>query len=130
MAIQKTSLSAGAIIRDLLLSNEEVKKRTRKVFPIVTDEATLPYILYRRAAFDQTPTKAGSPAANAVTMEIFCFTQDYAGSVDLAEAVRAALDYATAEKGDLCMRSCVLVDAEEMFEDDAFVQRLIFHVKV
>ena len=130
MPIQKTSLSAGAIIRDLLLSNEEVKKRTRKVFPIVTDEATLPYILYRRAAFDQTTTKAGSPAANAVTMEIFCFTQDYADSVDLAEAVRAALDYATAEKGDLCMRGCVLVDAEEMFEDDAFVQRLIFHVKV
>ena len=57
MALKKTSLSAGSIIRDILLSNEEVKRRTNKVFPIVIDNAQLPYILYRRAALAHNPTK-------------------------------------------------------------------------
>ena len=46
MAIKQSSLSAGAIIRDILLTDEEVKKRTNKVFPIAIDNAQLPYILY------------------------------------------------------------------------------------
>ena len=61
MAQKKTSLSAGSIIRDILLSNEEVKRRTNKVFPIVIDNAQLPYILYRRAALAHNPTKQGMP---------------------------------------------------------------------
>ena len=57
----KTSLSAGAVIREILLANADVKRRTGKIFPVMTSKAELPYILYRRAALQHNPTKAGLP---------------------------------------------------------------------
>ncbi len=130
MANNKSSLSAGAVIRNILLSDEEVKKRANKVFPIVIDKATLPYILYRRASLQHSPTKAGLPGADTVTMEVVCYTARYADGVELAEAVRAALDYKQGERDGVTMRSCVLTDSEEGYEDDAFLQQLIFQVKI
>ena len=130
MAQKKTSLSSGSIIRDILLSDEEVKKRTNKVFPIVIDQAQLPYILYRRAALAHNPTKQGMPGADTVTMEVVCYTAKYAEGVELAEAVRQALDYASGEHDGVKMRSCTLADSEEGYEDDAFVQQLVYHVRI
>ena len=130
MALKKTSLSAGSIIRDILLSNEEVKRRTNKVFPIVRDNAQLPYILYRRAALAHNPTKQGMPGADTVTMEVVCYTAKYAEGVELAEAVRQALDYASGEHDGVKMRSCTLADSEEGYEDDAFVQQLVYQVRI
>lgn len=126
----KTSLSAGAVIREILLADADVRRRTNKIFPVVTSKAELPYILYRRAALQHNPTKAGQPGADTVTMEVFCYTANYADGVELAEAVRKALDYAQGEKDGLVMRSCTLVDSEEDFTDDAFVQCLSFNVKI
>lgn len=130
MMTTKTSLSAGAVIREILLADADVKRRTNKIFPVVTSKAELPYILYRRAALQHNPTKAKQPGADTVTMEVFCYTANYADGVELAEAVRKALDYAQGEKDGLVMRSCTLVDSEEDFTDDAFVQCLSFNVKI
>lgn len=130
MAQKKTSLSAGAVIRGILLSDEEVKRRTNKVFPIVIDNAQLPYILYRRAALAHNPTKQGMPGADTVTMEVVCYTAKYAEGVELAEAVRQALDYASGEHDGVKMRSCTLADSEEGYEDDAFVQQLVYQVRI
>lgn len=125
-----TSLSAGGIIRDLLMNDPEVKRRTNKVFPIATEKAVLPYILYRRAALNHNPTKAGMPGADTVQIEVVCYTAKYIEGVELAEAVRAALDYKKGEKDGLVMRSCTLADSDEGYDDDAFVQSLVFNVKI
>ena len=101
----KTSLSAGAVIREILLADADVRRRTNKIFPVVTSKAELPYILYRRAALQHNPTKARQPGADTVTMEVFCYTASYADGVELAEAVRKALAYAQGEKDGLVMRS-------------------------
>lgn len=126
----KTSLSAGAVIRDMLMKSEAVMQRTNKIFPIATDKALLPYILYRRAALEHNPTKAGQPGADTVTIEVVCYTAKYADGVELAEAVREALDYQQGESDGLTVRSCMLADSEEGYEDDAFVQHLDFVVKL
>ncbi len=126
----KTSLNAGAVIRALLLADAEVKKRTNKIFPISIDNAQLPYILYRRASLQHDPVKAGLPGADTVNMELVCYTAKYGEGIELAEAVRAALDNAEGESDGVIMRSCTLADSEEGYEDDAFAQRLIFSVKI
>lgn len=126
MELRKTSLSAGRIIRKLLLASQEVTARAKKIFPVVIDKAVLPYVLYRRAALEQDPTKAGFPGADTVQMEIYCYTEGYEEGVELAEAVRRALDFAR----DPGMRSCTLTGAEEFWEDDACVQRLVFTIKI
>lgn len=124
---KKTALSAGIIIRDILANSESV--RTDKIYPVVSDNATAPYIVYRRISAQNVPTRAAN-GADAVTVEILCMDSDYSGSVELAEAVRAALEYAKLEKEGLVMRGCTLEDSEEFWQDDTFIQRLIFRVRI
>ena len=130
MAVPKTSLSAGAIIRAVLLESPEVASRTNKIFPVVTDSATLPYILYRRAALEPKLQKSGQPGADEIQIEVICFAERYSESVELAEAVRAALDMVDAKHEGMHLRSCYLLDSEELFQDDAYVQHLVFCAKM
>lgn len=129
MAVSRTSLSAGEIIRGILIEDPEVMARAKKVFPVVEDSAELPYIVYRRTQFEQDPTKQFR-GAEAVTIEVLCYAADYTEGVELAEAVRAALDYAKGESDGLVMRSCYLSDSEEAWQDDAYVQQLIFRIQI
>ena len=130
MAVPKTSLSAGAIIRAVLLEDAEVATRTNKIFPVATDCAELPYILYRRTSLSPNPQKSGQPGADEIQVEVICFTERYGEGVELAEAVRAALDQVDTEHNGLRMRSCYLLDSEEAYQDDAFVQQLVFSAKM
>jgi hypothetical protein len=125
----KTSLSVGSIIYDILTKTAEISKTVTAVFPIVSDNATLPYIAYRRSGLEPSPVKNGH-SADTVVIDVRCFAAHYSESVELAEAVRAALDCVKAEKDGLIMRSCTLAGSEEYFEGDAFVQELNFNIKV
>lgn len=129
MAQNKSSLSAGEIIRAVLTQDEAVSSLTTKVFPVVADEARLPYIVYRRSNLEQTPLKS-THSVDTVGIEVLCFTEQYTQGVELAEAVRAALDGKQAESDGLVMRSCYLTDSEEAWQDDAFVQQLVFTIKI
>ncbi|WP_294610880.1 DUF3168 domain-containing protein [uncultured Bacteroides sp.] len=129
MAVSKSSLSAGEIIRAILMADSEVVARSKKVFPVVEDSAELPYIVYRRTQLEQVPTKAGR-GADTVGIEVLCYTEHYTEGVELAEAVRGALDGAQGESDGLVMRSCYLADSEEAWQDDAYVQQLVFNVKI
>ena len=121
MAVGKTSLSAGEIIRGILISDAEVAARTNKVFPVVEDSAELPYIVYRRTQLEQDPVK-GRRGADTVGIEVLCYTAHY--------TVRGALDGVQGETDGLVMRSCYLADSEEGWQDDAYVQQLVFNVKI
>lgn len=130
MAVNKTSLSAGAIIRSVLMADSEVTARTNKIFPIVSSSAELPYIVYRRAELEVNPQKSGLPGSDVVQLEITCYASKYAESVELAEAVRNALDFHSAEHEGLALRACYLSGSEEDYQDDAFVQQLIFSIRM
>lgn len=129
MAVSKTSLSAGSLIREILLNDPEVAKRVNKIFPIATSEARLPYILYRRSAMSQDLVKRGR-GADTVDIELICYTEKYIDGLELAEAVRAALDGKQYSKDGMEMRSCVLTDSEEGYDSDAFAQQLLFQIKI
>lgn len=126
----KTSLSAGMMIRALLTGDAGVMGIARKVFPVITDSAELPYVVYRRLSLEQSSTKAGMPGADTVRMEVLCYAGSYQCSVELAEAVRAALDYKKGVAGGLQMRSCTLEGGSESFEGDAYLQELVFNIKI
>ncbi len=129
MAVSRSSLSAGEIIRGILIEDEAVMSLAKKVFPVVEDSAELPYIVYRRTQFEQDVTKQFR-GADAVMIEVLCYTADYTEGVELAEAVRAALDHAKGESDGLVMRSCYLTDSEEAWQDDAYVQQLVFRIQI
>ncbi len=125
--MEKTSLSAGLALRAALLAADT---GATKVFPVVVDEAALPYICYRRANLAQNPVKAGLPGADTAVYEVACYAGSYAGSLALAEKVRAALDRKQWNAEGLTVRACTLTAAAEAAEADAFIQVLTFNVKV
>ena len=129
MTVSKSSLSAGEIIRAVLTSDPEVTARAKKVYPVVEDTAELPYVVYRRTQLEQGQVK-GRRGNDNVTIEVLCYTKGYTEGVELAEAVRDALDNKTAESDGLVMRSCYLTDSEEAWQDDAYLQVLVFNVKM
>nr|DAN69896.1 MAG TPA: hypothetical protein [Caudoviricetes sp.]DAT23207.1 MAG TPA: hypothetical protein [Caudoviricetes sp.] len=126
--MQQTSLSVGILIRKMLTDSERVRAITDRVYPLIVDQATLPYVVYRRAALETQATKTPSSADTAL-VEVVCYASTYADSVALAEAVRAALDHQQAQEGDLRVRSCILTDAEELYDSDAYGNLLTFAVR-
>lgn len=131
MAVGKTSLSAGYLIREILLEDPEVSQRTKRIFPVIADDATMPYILYRRIGFGQIAQKTAD-FADTLSIEVVCVTEGYTEGLELAEAIRNALDgvKATSNDGALRIRSCMLEDGEEGFEGDACIQQLVFSIKI
>ena len=125
----KSSISAGYIIRKLLSDSEEVKNHTRKIYPVVVDDARLPYIVYRRSGMKQETVKTGR-GADTILMQVICYTADYDSGVALAEAVRDAIDNQQGEFNGLVMRSCYLSDCTETWLNDAYAQNLIFTIKL
>lgn len=119
-----TSLSAGLWIYQQLQGIEAA-------VVAVTDtgrDTRLPYVAYRRTALEAKPVKSCAGPETA-TYEVACYAQGYGESVELAEEVRARLDRAQGSIGSLVIRSCLLVGAEEDWENDAYAQRLEFEVR-
>ena len=126
--MKETVLSIGRIIRALLLEDEQVIKITQSVFPVWTDKASLPYIVYYREKLVSQPVKCGASSLTA-RISVECLAEGYDEAVALAEAVNQALDHAVGEDNGLSIRSCVLVDSEEGWRDDAYIEKLVFEVK-
>lgn len=126
----KTILSAGEVLYEVLTKNETVSGIVTKVFPVVTDNAELPYIAYRRQGFRQNESKSARFGANTATYAVRCYAKTYSESITLAEAVRACLDGIQVKTGEAFMRSCYITDASESWEYDAYVQELIFDIKM
>lgn len=124
-----TTLSAGRAIYQKLCNDDSVFSKVTRVFPVVAEEAALPYIAYRRTGMDQALVK-GLAGADTATIEVAIFAESYDESVEIAESVRASLDGVQWMVGGLQVRSCHLTDASETWSDDAFVQTLIFNVKI
>lgn len=127
--MRKTIISAGEIINDILVNDENVKSITMKVYPVATDTAILPYIIYRRTNIQQAAVKCNT-GADTATMELSCYARTYFEGVILAEAVYEALDGAQKNKNGMILRSCMLVEASEDWIDDAYLQQLIFNIKI
>lgn len=127
---RKTVLSAASLIGEVLEEDPGVKSLAKMVYPVIAPEkAQCPYIVYRRVKFNAIPAN-GAPQADTALIVVICCTAGYAQGVQLAEAVREALDCTQISNEDLTMRSCRLTDASEDYIDGTHVQSLTFTVKI
>lgn len=125
--LMKTVLSAGTAVYEVL--SERLADKVTKVFPVVTDEAVLPYVCYHREALETAVAKHAQ-SADTATIVVDCYAATYNGSVALAEAVREALDNVSiTTSAGLTVRSSFLVDAAESWTDDAYLQSLSFKLR-
>lgn len=128
--MQKTSISIGEAVNDLLTSDRALVSAVTKIFPVVTDKAELPYIAYRRARTEQVSVKGYRTGAETVAVQVNCYAASYEQSINIAEAVRQILDGIQYDKDGIVVRSSLMSGSEEAWENDAFVQKLTFELKV
>lgn len=128
--MQKTSISIGEAINDLLASDKTLTSTVTRIFPVVTDVAELPYVAYRRVKTDQVSVKGYRTGNEMVTVQVNSYAASYERSISVAEMVRQILDGVQYDKNGVSIRSSVMVNSEESWENDAFVQKLTFEMKV
>lgn len=128
--MQKTSISIGEAINDLLASDKALTSAVTRIFPVVTDVAELPYVAYRRVKTEQVSVKGFRTGAEMVMVQVNSYAASYEKSIAVAEIVRQILDGVQYDKNGLSIRSSVMVNSEELWKNDAFVQKLIFEMKV
>lgn len=125
-----SSISVGVALHQLLSEDAEVKATAKKIFPVMTAEADLPYIHYRVTGMEQNPTK-GADGADTVHVEVNCLDRTYGGAVSLAEKARKVLDHVSFRTDDgIYVRSCTLTGMDNSYEDDAYIVSLDFTVRV
>lgn len=131
MATNKTSISLGLMVYRLLSESPAVGGMATKVFPVAaSQEARLPYVVFRTVRTEQRGVSPVAKANDTAEVEVLVCAADYEEGVRLAEDVRGTLDNKTATAEGLTMRSCMMTDRSETWEDDAYVQLLTFTLRI
>lgn len=113
----------------MLMEDEAVKSMATKIFPVVTDEATLPYLFYDEEV-EHTPTKS-MEGVDKATVDISVMASSIDECAELCEKVRAALDYQWGAVDGLKADTITLVRASKVtWEGDGFKRVLSFGMRV
>lgn len=119
----------GNIVRTILLNDEDVKAQvSNNIFPIVAPENTADdFLVYRRAQYSKSSVKMGV-YEDKCELIIVAICSNYDNSIELASKVDNALTGKhTLENG--IKLDIALSDSTEMYEDDKYIQTLIFTIK-
>lgn len=122
----------GIDIREILLADPNIAELTGgNVYPLVAPENTEgSFILYRRVKYQREYGKMGLQD-DVARVELLAIADSYEESVALASLVDNCLTGAhiNTENGISYSLTFTLYDSEEGFEDNKYVQTLIFEVK-
>lgn len=124
-----TGLSIGLYINEKLGSTPDLTALVgEKVFPISTQkEVAFPFVVYQRGGLTSTYTK-DFLSGDIVSISFIIASDEYFQSVEIAEALRAALEGKRAKKYGISETK--LVSANEDMIENTFVQSLVFSFKM
>ena len=133
------SLLLSKYIQYILEHNEEVLaiigNDEHKIFPLLQpDNLTFPFIVHSRTGLTVEYTKdspLGIGWTNTVNYTISCVSNDYVQCIELANAVRHAVETYRWKDNDIIIYPIQLLTVSEYTTDnDAFVQELQFQCVV
>lgn len=124
-------LQTGKAINALLSANEEVTRMVGdRIYPLVSKvDCNFPFIVYQRMSCVPTYTKDGL-ISEEQNYSITVLADTYSESVELADAVRDALEL---ERGTLAgqhIRNIKLTSVNESWVSDTYVQELNFTIEL
>jgi hypothetical protein len=102
-----------------------------KIYPLVADTKTsFPFIVYRRTGITyNNNTKDRILYKEIATLEIRVASDKYDEGIEIAEAVRSALLNIKGIYADLDIYQIELVDSEEIYNEDTYLQNIIINIK-
>lgn len=118
----------GNLIRTALLEDEDIRAMVGEhIYPIVAAENTLgDFIVYSRQSYTKELSKMGV-YLDIAEIAVVAISDNYDRSVELAELIDDALT-GTIKSGE-CSFDIMLKDATETFDDNKYIQTLLFTVK-
>jgi hypothetical protein len=111
-----------------LFDNENIRAMVGEhIYPVVAPENTFgDFIIYFRQSYHKELSKMGI-YQDIVKMAVVVVSENYDRSVELAELIDSTLTGTF--KSDDCSMDILLEDSTETFEDNKYIQTLVFVVK-
>lgn len=125
------SLQVGKAIYSLLSSNQQlVSMVDGNIFPLIAEiNTTFPFIVYKREAITPQYTK-DYWTSDEVMINVMVASNDYVQSIEIADLVRQSLDQKQGEYSGIKIRDLRLIQADEDFIDDTYIQYLTFKIRI
>ena len=126
------SILVSKYIRRFLVENEEVQGLidVNNIFPLIANaDTTFPFIVFQRSNLMPIYTK-DILTENQITMVIIVVSNDYIQSLDLANAVRHALEGNIYRDNDIVISAMKMESITEETLEDAYIQRMVFTFNV
>lgn len=121
--------SIGNDIRSILLNDEEIIKQVgSNIFPIIAPEKTTgDFILYVRNKYNKLAVKQGI-YMDECEVAVVGVSESYDNSVALAAKIDNALNGQHKLENGVKLQ-ITLADSTETFDDDKYIQTLVFTIK-
>ncbi|MBD5229555.1 MAG: DUF3168 domain-containing protein [Bacteroidales bacterium] len=102
----------------------------KKVFPLIAPAKTdYPFIIYRRSGVTVSSNKDYS-GEDTARIEVITAAVNYDESIKIAEDIREALEHKRGKVNGLIIEDIELIQADESYLSDAYVQKLTFNIKL
>ena len=120
----------GDNIRDILLADADVFEQVgNHIYPIVAAENTKgDFIVYLRQKYGREYVKQGV-VGDECEVAVLAISENYDNAVKLASNIDAALSGTHTNDEDGCSIDVLLSDSTESFEDNKYIETLIFSIK-
>ena len=124
-------LQTGKAINALLSSNEDVTRMVGdRIYPLVSKvDCNFPFIVYQRMSCVPTYTKDGL-ISEEQNYSITVLADTYSESVELADAVRDALELERGTFAGQHIRNIKFTSVNESWVSDTYVQELNFTIEL
>lgn len=108
-----------------------ILKGIKNVYPLVADQGTTyPFVVYRRASLQHSNTKDRFNYQELATVEVIVAASSYKESIMLAREVMYKMEHTRGKYDDISISEIKLINAEEDYIEDAFIQKLTFNVEI
>jgi hypothetical protein len=101
-----------------------------RCYPLIAENGTTyPFIIYQRDSLDSMFCKDGV-YEDEVNVSVRVVTDTYNAGIDLAQSVREAMTFNNYTIEDGGTYTSLMVQADEEFSNDAYIQTLIFRITI
>ena len=120
----------GDAIRDILLADVDVYHQVgNHIYPIVAAENTKgDFIVYLRQKYGRSYVKQGI-LEDECEVAVIALSENYDNAVKLASNIDSSLSGTHSLGDDGCKVDILLMDSTESFEDNKYIETLIFKIK-
>ena len=123
------------VIYSILINDPNITQYVgNKIFPVVVpdkdnsgENIDYPLLVMIRSSIE--PEYSKGCVSNISTVSIYCFSTQYYESVDMAIAVRDALEFYKGTVDGITISQCRLISASEDFTENAYSQLLTFEIR-